>query len=796
MAKSDKPGDQRGGTPEQVTVPLGPGRKRSPAARPEEDPAPDPAAASPVTTSAGPETAVPEMEGRYLPVDPQTGAPIEAGESEELARGGMGRVICVLDRSTAREVVLKERLLEDSAGASVDFSASDARFLQEARVTAQLEHPSIIPIYEIGRRASGRLYYTMRRVQGKTLADCLDECETLAERLEYLPHFQDLCNAIAFAHDKGVIHRDIKSENVMVGQFGETVVLDWGLAKVRGASAAAEHTALQEVASFTQDLAQSMQGHAIGTPSYLSPEQARGELELIDERSDVYSLGVVLYELLTGERPFEGDSSEEIIRQVIEREPKPVRARVRRAPKELATIAACAMQKDRALRYSDAGELAMALGHYLAGTFVPPPRGWTRAWLAYLWREKRVHLGWATVMIVVVALALMWQLDVTRERLSERQGYVAMLDKLQIRFEKTRTEQSRLSAALAAQEAERHRGTLRGLAAAARAVLLDGRQQHHALLYREAMVHPYTTPDWSAPVGQGCAFATVPPARSGEVWLLCRRRFGEEGDAFSRPILLSVDAVEAGAPRDLALSEEALAQVAAGIGAAQRSVGGPALLARLGEPVVTLRVSADGQRAAAISASGALRELRRDRDDGWQSGPLLHVGPADDLHYSHGALWIAGRDGILRRHRALEPALRSIDGAVLAIRGEVLGFNYQGWALELRDGVVRLLRPKSAGGDRSLPLQRPVAVAFTSDGGGVLAIERADEGMQLAYLGDLSELATVARWPAPLEASAMWPLAIGGRHLLAVADAAGRVAVVDYMQKTSLGEPGCAVRQR
>ncbi|MCP4593528.1 MAG: serine/threonine protein kinase, partial [bacterium] len=170
-----------------------------------------------------------------------------------------------------------------------------ARFLREARVTGQLEHPNIVPVYEVGRRQGGAFYYTMKLVRGRTLAEALKQCRTLADRLRLLPHYVDLCNAIAYAHSRGVIHRDIKTDNVMLGEFGETVVLDWGLAKVKeepdicGTETRPKLSGLADPST-----GHTVHGSAIGTPAYMSPEQADGRVDEIDERSDVWSLGAVL----------------------------------------------------------------------------------------------------------------------------------------------------------------------------------------------------------------------------------------------------------------------------------------------------------------------------------------------------------------------------------------------------------------------------------------------------------------------------------------------------------------------
>ena len=191
-------------------------------------------------------------------------------------------MLAVFDEHIGRDVALKELLRNDTNRVAM-------RFLREARVTGQLEHPNIVPVYEIGRRPDGALYYTMKLVKGLTLAAALKKCRSLSDRLALLPHFHDLCNAVAYAHHRGVIHRDLKPENVMVGEFGETVVLDWGVAKVRGTAD------LPAEGGEGMDSGGTLAGTVLGTPAYMSPEQAGGEVENIDERSDVWGLGAVLF---------------------------------------------------------------------------------------------------------------------------------------------------------------------------------------------------------------------------------------------------------------------------------------------------------------------------------------------------------------------------------------------------------------------------------------------------------------------------------------------------------------------
>ncbi|MBW7865430.1 MAG: DUF2157 domain-containing protein [Candidatus Hydrogenedentes bacterium] len=283
----------------------------------------------------------------------------------------------VHDQAIGRNVALKE-LLPGSCGGGKEgpgnhSGALMARFMREAQLTGQLEHPGIVPVYEIGRRPDGTVYYTMKLVRGRTLHDVLKETSTLRERIKLLPHVVNLCQAIAYAHSRGVIHRDIKPGNVMVGEFGETVVIDWGLAKARhGESATAEegengnkepvHEQAEPLTPF-----QTEDGTVLGTAAYMPPEQAAGDLQRVDERSDVYALGAVLYEVLTGSPPFSGTGARDIIGKVLTGSPEPVTRLERRIPAELAAICSRAMSRNPAGRHATAGELAEDLQAFITG---------------------------------------------------------------------------------------------------------------------------------------------------------------------------------------------------------------------------------------------------------------------------------------------------------------------------------------------------------------------------------------------------------------------------------------------
>jgi WD40 repeat protein/serine/threonine protein kinase len=290
-------------------------------------------------------------------------------------RGGQARVMLAFDEHIGRDVALKELLPEADDEETMASGRGDplsipgiVRFLREARVTGQLEHPNIVPVYELGRRDDGILYYTMRLVRGETLEKKLNQCKDLSSRLKLMGPFWDICNAIAYAHSRGVVHRDIKPSNIMVGEFGETVLLDWGIAKVKGRKDLGAREIERDLALLQEEgIEQTVAGSAIGTPSYMSPEQADGDIEHIDEISDVWSLGAVLYEILTGVPPYDGKTRMEILVKVGRKPVKPVRERCPDAPADLTAIAEKCLQKNKRHRYQSARELSEDVSAYMTG---------------------------------------------------------------------------------------------------------------------------------------------------------------------------------------------------------------------------------------------------------------------------------------------------------------------------------------------------------------------------------------------------------------------------------------------
>lgn len=296
----------------------------------------------------------PEAPGRY------------DSDVRELGRGGIGRVLAVYDRHLGRRVAIKELLpaVDGPAIAESDL----VRFLREARVTGQLEHPNIVPVYELGQRADGTLYYSMKVVRGRTMRSALRDARTLQDRMKLLAHYVDLANAIAYAHSRGVVHRDIKPDNVMLGEFGETIVLDWGLTKVRGepedVMGATVRRQRQLVDSDIDSATRA--GDVLGTPAYMSPEQAAGDVDRVDELSDVWSLGAVLFELLAGRPPFRGRAAETLWK-VAEGDVPRVADVEASAPRDLAAVAEKALSKRREDRYPNAAALVTDVEAFMTG---------------------------------------------------------------------------------------------------------------------------------------------------------------------------------------------------------------------------------------------------------------------------------------------------------------------------------------------------------------------------------------------------------------------------------------------
>ncbi|TAH39515.1 MAG: hypothetical protein EYC70_01650 [Planctomycetota bacterium] len=309
---------------------------------------------------------------------------------EEIARGGMGAVLKVWDPDLRRHLAMKVILGHDGDVAEPPQALElhqVARFLEEAQITGQLDHPGVVPVHELGLDSAGRLYFTMRLVKGRDLKDIFElvrdgmEGWTLTRALGVL---LKVCEAMAYAHAKGVIHRDLKPSNIMVGRFGEVYVMDWGLARVLGrpdprdlrllaekdVPISVVHTDREEEREKTpRSPVVTVDGVVIGTPSYMPPEQAMGRIEELGPRSDVYSVGAMLYHLLAGHMPYVPSDSKTppyaVLNMLLHGPPKPLRQVNPQAPDELAAICEKAMARDPAQRYADILEMARDVEAFL-----------------------------------------------------------------------------------------------------------------------------------------------------------------------------------------------------------------------------------------------------------------------------------------------------------------------------------------------------------------------------------------------------------------------------------------------
>jgi len=312
----------------------------------------------------------------------------------EFARGGMGRILSARDVRLGRPVAVKE--LQMRTGAE--------RFVREALVTARLQHPAIVPIYEAGRWPDGVPFYAMKLVSGRSLAALIAEAKGLSARLALLPHLLAVADAVAFAHSKRIVHRDLKPANVLVGAFGETVVVDWGLAKELGGTEDAAEAGSARPPDGDGGHDETIAGSVLGTPQYMAPEQARGEA--VDERADVYALGAMLYYLLVGAPARGGTTVREVLAAAVSERPVPVQEREPDAPSDLAAIVGKAMEPDPALRYASAREMAEDLRRFETGQLVSAHR-YSPAELLRRWvRQHRTEVAVAAVLGAALALAV------------------------------------------------------------------------------------------------------------------------------------------------------------------------------------------------------------------------------------------------------------------------------------------------------------------------------------------------------------------------------------------------------
>ncbi len=319
----------------------------------------------------------------------------------ELGRGGMGRVDKAFDRALDRPVAIKHML----STAAVDLK----RFEREARITAQLEHPGIVPIHDVGRNADGTPYYVMRAIDGQPLDQRVEV--PLVERLALIPNMLAACDALAFAHARGVIHRDIKPTNILIGPFGETLVIDWGLARRIAESDDSATTVPVSNENLTRV------GTVAGTPGFMSPEQARGEA--VDARADVFALGATLYFVLAGALPYGAISATEMIGMAGAGRSADWLKIPPQVPPELVAITKKAMAPETEDRYRDAGELAADLRRFITGNLVG---AYAYGLKQRLWRFVRRHRAAFVVAVIAFAVVVTGAAISVRRVIEERDG--------------------------------------------------------------------------------------------------------------------------------------------------------------------------------------------------------------------------------------------------------------------------------------------------------------------------------------------------------------------------------------
>jgi serine/threonine protein kinase len=371
-----------------------------------------------------------------------------------IGSGGMARVVRATDRNMDRSVAMK--ILLDPHRAS---SSKLHRFIREARILGQLEHPNIVPIHELGIDDEGRLYYTMKLVKGVNLREILEKIgRGDAEMIGRYPLpalltvYAKLCDAVAYAHSKGIIHRDLKPENVMVGDYGEVLLMDWGLAKPMPSSGmeAGDADVFDEtgtVATASGSPALTMQGTVMGTPHFMAPEQAEGRIDQIDERTDIFALGGILYNILTLQPPFTGDTTEEVVSKAkaghitpptewnlpvnqaasdqdngIGRRRSMPHCPEGAIPDALAAVAMKALAREPAGRYASVPLLAEDIAAYMGGfaTSVEERSPVRLLWLLIKRRKTEFFLGaGAFLALVVVGVFSMTQIIASEKRANE-----------------------------------------------------------------------------------------------------------------------------------------------------------------------------------------------------------------------------------------------------------------------------------------------------------------------------------------------------------------------------------------
>ncbi|MBN1911407.1 MAG: SUMF1/EgtB/PvdO family nonheme iron enzyme [Pirellulales bacterium] len=339
-----------------------------------------------------------------------------------LDAGGMGRVSLARDEALKRDVAIKELLNPASAN-----DVTWRRFVEEAEITGQLEHPGVVPVYAMGTDRDGMPFYAMRLVRGNTLKNAIAELHSTyssAGLRELLRRFVAVCQTVAYAHHRGIVHRDIKPSNIMLGEYGETLVMDWGLA--RPAPPDSDDSTVGDMVEQHADRPKlTLSGGPVGTPAYMSPEQASGDSRPVTPQADVYSLGAVLYEILCGQPPFSGESADEILEQVRFSSPQNPSAVEPRTPRPLDAVCLKAMGRASWQRYASPLALADDVQRWLDDE---PVSVYQEPILERVYRWTRKHKTLATsiavfavILAVVIVISNVMVVREQKRTLSARQ---------------------------------------------------------------------------------------------------------------------------------------------------------------------------------------------------------------------------------------------------------------------------------------------------------------------------------------------------------------------------------------
>ncbi len=333
---------------------------------------------------------------------------------KQLSTGDMGAILQAWDPKLKRALAIKVMLSETAS------ERSQQRFLYEGRITSQLQHPNIVPVHDIGQTPDGRQYICMKLVPGCTLAERLTQIEDPQAALPgLLRNFLKICDGMELAHARGVIHRDLKPANIMIGEFGEVLIMDWGVARDPGQPA----TETEPDDPGTDPLA-TLDGEILGTPAFMSPEQARGEIDRIDHRSDIYGLGAILYAMLTGGPPYQGNPQEVLVQVSLAGMKVPSRqAPGRVVPRELDSVVIHAMAADPDDRYPSVAALRSEIEAYLTDRKLAAAQynAWQvlRKWLA---RHRAVSLVCAAALLLIIIITTVFMLRLSTRRKQAEQA--------------------------------------------------------------------------------------------------------------------------------------------------------------------------------------------------------------------------------------------------------------------------------------------------------------------------------------------------------------------------------------